>query len=194
MGEDCVNFRDIGVWVNLLAAQPLLPAGRLLRGGTLDRVGDAAAIGAPGTIINLRRRADRHAFGATLYHVPVATDTDVYATVQRDVRRWLNTVLQVFVADSVRYPVLIHCASGKDRTGVVTAAVLRILEIPEAVVVDEYLLSDGMVNAAWIRQALAGMGDPGRYFRRVELQRVRASIFGATGRSSGVGVPRRALG
>lgn len=180
MTEDCKNFRDIGVWVNLLAAHPLLPEGRLFRGGKLDWVQAAADIGQPGTILNLRRKADSQTFGATLWHVPLATDMDSYATAQRDVRRWLTTVLQVFAADSVRYPVLIHCVSGKDRTGVVTAAILRLLDIPEAVIVDEYLLSAGTVNAAWIRQALAGIGDPGRYFRRVELQRVRASIFGLT--------------
>lgn len=40
-------------------------------------------------------------------------------------------------------PHLIHCTSGKDRTGVLIALVLLALEVPRAVVLEDYLLSNG---------------------------------------------------
>jgi protein-tyrosine phosphatase len=39
-------------------------------------------------------------------------------------------------------PVLFHCTAGKDRTGFAAALVLRILGVPENVVMDDYLLSN----------------------------------------------------
>lgn len=34
--EGCVNFRDFGGYVNLIAGQNLLPEGKLYRGGSID--------------------------------------------------------------------------------------------------------------------------------------------------------------
>jgi protein-tyrosine phosphatase len=39
-------------------------------------------------------------------------------------------------------PVLFHCTAGKDRTGFAAALVLRILGIPQNIVLDDYLLSN----------------------------------------------------
>lgn len=44
-------------------------------------------------------------------------------------------------------PVLIHCTAGKDRTGFVVAALLRLLGVPMAAIVDDYLLSADRINA-----------------------------------------------
>ena len=41
------------------------------------------------------------------------------------------------------WPVYIHCTSGRDRTGVVVAAALLVVGVPRAIVIEEYLLSDG---------------------------------------------------
>lgn len=38
-------------------------------------------------------------------------------------------------------PVLIHCSGGKDRTGVVCALILALLEVPQEQIVDDYMLS-----------------------------------------------------
>lgn len=51
---------------------------------------------------------------------------------------------QIFrrLADESSYPVLIHCTAGKDRTGVVVALLLRLLGVPEQIVISDYTLSN----------------------------------------------------
>jgi protein-tyrosine phosphatase len=43
-------------------------------------------------------------------------------------------------------PLVIHCTAGKDRTGVATAIVLRALGVQPDVVIDDYALSDRVVD------------------------------------------------
>ena len=76
----------------------------------------------------------------------------------------------------MHYPVLIHCTSGKDRTGIVVAALLLVLGVPEELIIEEYLLSDGEVRARWIEQAIKGIGEPDIYFGRTDLGRVRRNV------------------
>src|SRR5262245_8544338 len=175
--QTCVNLRDIGEFINLIAGQPLLPEQRLYRGGKLDAIFSAAAIHSPATIINLRNSVDPDTFGAEVYHFPISNDYEKYETQLPEVRHWLTQVVQVFEHADLRYPVLIHCTAGRDRTGVVVAALLRILAIPDPLIVEEYLLSDGDVQEQRIGQALAGIGNVATYFKRVDLARVRSNIF-----------------
>ena len=51
----------------------------------------------------------------------------------------VDVVHEVAHADG---PVLVHCAAGKDRTGVSVALVLRLLDVPHQHVVDDYLLTE----------------------------------------------------
>ena len=110
-----------------------------------------------------------------------------YSTKRKDVRTWLTRAVQLFEDESLAYPVLVHCTSGKDRTGVVIAALLRILGVSDHVIVEEYLLSEGGVDAALIRRALQGLGHGAglaRYFARVDLERVRRNLLGLPGSTS----------
>jgi protein-tyrosine phosphatase len=45
------------------------------------------------------------------------------------------------IADSARLPVLVHCAAGKDRTGLLVALLLEALGVPRRVVVADYALT-----------------------------------------------------
>jgi protein-tyrosine phosphatase len=47
--------------------------------------------------------------------------------------------------------VVFHCSGGKDRTGVVAALILRALGVPDAIIVDDYSLSETNLSAA-VRQ------------------------------------------
>jgi protein-tyrosine phosphatase len=174
----CVNFRDVGEFVNLIAGSELLPAGRLLRGGKLDHVRDSVTIGCPATIINLRKGPDPHSFGADCYQCAISNDYEKYDTTQPEVRKWLASIVTIFLETELCYPVLIHCTSGKDRTGVVVAALLRIAGVSDNVIIEEYLLSDGEVRREWIQQALGGMSDLEQYFRRIDLASVRRNLLG----------------
>jgi protein-tyrosine phosphatase len=173
----CPNFRDVGEWIELIAGRSYLPRGRLLRAGKLDLVRDASEIGHPRTIVNLRMGVDRETFGAAYRHVAIPNEFEKYDTKNSAVRRWLNAVT-VVVADAPGVPVLVHCASGKDRTGVVVAVLLLVVGVPREVIVAEYMLSDGEIERAWIEGAIDGVGDVGRYLDRVDLGRVRARLVG----------------
>jgi protein-tyrosine phosphatase len=49
-------------------------------------------------------------------------------------------------ADSRSRPLVFHCASGKDRTGIAAAVLLGILGVPEDVILDEYELTSVLAS------------------------------------------------
>lgn len=169
--EVCVNFRDVGMCVNLIAEREILPEGRILRGGKLQFVGSAEQIGNPGTIVNLRKSDDpiEQRFGADYRHFAIANDHEKYDTTDRVVRRWLNAIFQFLADGGTPFPILFHCTSGKDRTGVVVATLLTALGVDREIVIAEYLWSDGEVQRDWIERTLEGIGDPAGYFPCIDL-------------------------
>ena len=177
--EGCVNFRDVGEWLNMLADREVFPKGRLLRGGKLDFVLSAHDIGNPGTIINLRKGPDpEHLhFDADYLHFPISNDQEKYQTDNNDVKRWLDSIMYSLANDVKKFPVLFHCTSGKDRTGVVVASLLFAIGIDRDLIVQEYLLSDGGVKAEWINMALDGIKNPKDYFRRTDLAKLKYVIY-----------------
>jgi protein-tyrosine phosphatase len=175
--DSCPNFRDVGEWVELIAGRAYVPRGRLLRGGKLDLVRDAGEIGHPRTIINLRMGADHETFGAAYRQVAISNEHEKYDTTDREVRRWLNAALAT-VADAPDVPILVHCAAGKDRTGVMVAVLLLVVGVPRTFIIEEYMLSDGEIDRAWIEGALDGVGSIERYLDRVDLGRVRSRLVG----------------
>ncbi|MFI5261062.1 MAG: tyrosine-protein phosphatase [Candidatus Limnocylindrales bacterium] len=67
------------------------------------------------------------------------------------------------LADPARRPALIHCATGKDRTGWAVAALLLLLDVPEPVVMTDYLASGVQLAPAFqpmLDQFSAAGGDP----------------------------------
>jgi protein-tyrosine phosphatase len=63
-----------------------------------------------------------------------------YAEVAADGTRELAQVLRTLVDGE--YPIVFHCASGKDRTGVVAALTLTLLGVPKDVVVADFALTE----------------------------------------------------
>jgi protein-tyrosine phosphatase len=179
--KGCINFRDVGKSVNAIAGKQLLPEWRLLRGGQIDHVVCEAKICHPATVINLRTRPDHVSFGTRIYHFPISNDYEKYETENPEIKHWLNRILNVFVDPSLPYPVMIHCMTGKDRTGVLVAVLLRVLGISDDLIIKEYMLSEGVIKEEWIKRALAGIGDPSRYFSEVNIPIVRKNFFMVTG-------------
>jgi protein-tyrosine phosphatase len=58
----------------------------------------------------------------------------------------LATIVDLIIADPER-PWLIHCAAGKDRTGILVAALKTVVGVSEADIVTEYALSDGPIRS-----------------------------------------------
>jgi len=104
-----------------------------------------------------------------------------YDTVQKEVRRWLIQIVKTFENPEMEYPVLVHCLSGKDRTGIVIATLLTILGVDCEVVIEEYLLSEGEVKREWIEQALDGLGKVEAFFDAVDLALVRRNLLASQG-------------
>ncbi|KAJ3240561.1 hypothetical protein HDU81_003445 [Chytriomyces hyalinus] len=53
----------------------------------------------------------------------------------------LNRIFH-FLAEKSHFPVLIHCSAGKDRTGIVSALIHRLMGTPDADILKDYLLSN----------------------------------------------------
>lgn len=71
----------------------------------------------------------------------------------------------------------IHCASGKDRAGVAIAALLTVLDIPHDIIIEEYLLSDGLVKRVWVERALEGLANPAKYFNKVSMVQIKKNFL-----------------
>ncbi|GAA3081297.1 tyrosine-protein phosphatase [Streptosporangium carneum] len=65
---------------------------------------------------------------------------DRYREVTQDGSGEIRQALEV-IADADNAPVVVHCAAGKDRTGVLTALVLRLLGVSEENVIADYALT-----------------------------------------------------
>ncbi|AXG68498.1 tyrosine phosphatase family protein [Kordia sp. SMS9] len=174
--DGCVNFRDVGDYINLISGKKIVQENRLLRGGSIDYVKTPDEIGHAKTIINLRNGADDAVFEVDYYHFPMANKVEKYDTSQKEVKNWLNKIIKTFENPAVQFPILVHCLSGKDRTGIVIAAILLILEIPQETIIEEYLLSEGEVKKEWIRLAIDGMQDIHTYFDRIDLPIVQKQL------------------
>lgn len=172
----CVNYRDVGEFINWLSGEELLPEKRILRGGSTDYVKDLKEIGNPKTIINLRKGPDIKTFGIDHLHFPISNQYEKYHTEQKEVRLWLNMIIKSFEREEIRFPILFHCLSGKDRTGIVIAALLLILGISEELIIKEYLLSEGDVKEERIRIAIDGIKSNPDYFNRLDIEKVKERL------------------
>ena len=154
-GCDCddarrpAGFRDVGAALRRFGCSALGER-KLLRGGSVDYL-TGRQMGDPGTIVSLRASADEAIDGVRMLHVPTIGDTDRYSTGHKDVRAWL-TNLFVALSQHAAEPVLLHCVSGKDRTGVAVCFILAIiLGVPLTVCRDEALLSSGVKSSDFDR-------------------------------------------
>jgi protein-tyrosine phosphatase len=58
-------------------------------------------------------------------------------------------------------PVLVHCAAGKDRTGLVVGVLLAVLGVPRATIVEDYLRTNENLRTLWARLRQWGQPEPG---------------------------------
>jgi protein-tyrosine phosphatase len=59
----------------------------------------------------------------------------------------------VCLSDPACWPVLVHCTAGKDRTGLVTALLLGIAEVPDEAIVADYALTSRFLSGALFEDA-----------------------------------------
>lgn len=174
--DGCVNFRDVGAFINLITGTHILPEKRIYRGGSIDYVKELQEVDQVQSIFNLRNGVDPDYFDIDYYHFPMSNKIEKYDTNQKEVRTWLNKIICELENPALQFPILIHCLSGKDRTGIVVAALLLILGIDQEVIIEEYLLSEGEVKKEYILQSIEGMQPIQNYFNRVDIEKVKEVI------------------
>jgi protein-tyrosine phosphatase len=162
--SECINFRDVGESINKIAGEQIFQIKRIYRGGSTDYVSEASSIGCPHTIINLRNVEDRNRFGADYYHFPLSNEIDKYDASNVLVHTWLKEMMAMMCSAHLEYPIFFHCSAGKDRTGVVIAAMLKVLDIPDKWIIEEYMLSEGRMNSNLIIRTLGHLSTPKQYF------------------------------
>ena len=149
------NLRDVGQTVNILSGTERLREGRLFRGGTVNRLFSADELPPVRTVLNLRKGPDRAFDGFHFVHLPAEDSLNNYKTERREVRAWILSALAAL--QTCEWPVLVHCTAGRDRTGVVVAAVLAAVGVDRQWIFEDYLLSDGIHDPADFESALDGI-------------------------------------
>jgi protein-tyrosine phosphatase len=133
------NFRDVGETINRLAARKVLRAGMLYRSGAIKDATEA--LPAAGTIINLRRQSDPKLGSAAMVQVAPAGPMNNYLVREPVFVDWIQRFYAA-IAGCIEWPVLVHCESGKDRTGVALALLLKHTGVDDDLVLREYLEGD----------------------------------------------------
>lgn len=154
MSERVPNFRDLG---GLPVAGGRVAPGRLWR-SALPLAGDRppATPWPPATVVDLRSVMEiepEHplaADGVTVHNFPLLSAlkpgvappeslAELYQLMLRTTARTLIDVVSTIAA--AEGPTLVHCAAGKDRTGVTIAMVLALLGADRDVILSDYLLT-----------------------------------------------------
>lgn len=169
------NFRDVGATINALLSRSYLAEQALFRGGKFLVDTSREDIGNPATVVNLRVGRDPVLDDVTPLHFPTPNTLDAYAVVRGANIKWLVGILNAIAEH--QWPVYIHCAAGKDRTGIVVGAILTLLGVPAATILDDYELSDGLLNVRLFRDALDAFAEPG-FFRKVKVEGLRRLLSG----------------
>lgn len=161
---DCRNVRDLGGMPTRDGAT--IRYGALIRSDSLDNLFDDAveAVRAAGVsrIVDLRRTGESprpHPFAddPTYVSVPVQNPADpdhewltlaeIYLAML-DLRPQLFTKAVAAVADAPAGAVVVHCAGGKDRTGIVVAMALTIAGVDREFIAADYALTEGRLEEA----------------------------------------------
>ena len=160
--EGAVNFRDLGGYRTA--------DGRTTRWRSIFRADDLSRLSRPdreivrrlgvATVIDLRSRAevDTHRFPVEeipvgFHHLPLVAELPSfdayrdpeffsvhYLDIARDAGAQIAQALRI-VADPRSHPVIVHCAAGKDRTGVLVAVLLALLGVDDETIAGDYALS-----------------------------------------------------
>jgi protein-tyrosine phosphatase len=165
-----LNFRDVGGLPtdDGRATRP----GVLLRSDALyasDQLDQLLGVELPATVIDLRRDDERTEFDrawpeTTAVHHLDFLDPVITASSRSLAELYLSLLAAradmiagiVTIAANTQGPLLVHCAAGKDRTGIVTAVLLRAAGVTRAAVVADYLATGSAARRR--RERVAALG------------------------------------
>lgn len=194
--EGAVNFRDLGGYP---AAD-----GRTIRWRTLFRADGLSHLTRPdreavrrlgiATVIDLRSRGEVDAgrfpvedIPVGFHHLPLVSalpDMEAFRLVPgfmashyQDISRAAGPQIAralAIVASPWAHPVIVHCAAGKDRTGVLVAVILALLGVDDATIAEDYALSAMAMTA--LRQRIVARAPD----QREQVERYGDAVLAAT--------------
>jgi protein-tyrosine phosphatase len=168
--ESVINFRDLGGYRNrdgrIVAWRRIFRSGdfRHITGADITRIKEEIGLH---TVIDLRTAEETEIQGSGLlaetgirhYNIPFIGGGDSRAEQERIYRECTNMgefYLQLvrkeifgkkiaeaikIIAEPANHPLVFHCAVGKDRTGILSAILLSILDVEDAIIIEDYTLS-----------------------------------------------------
>jgi protein-tyrosine phosphatase len=164
----CVNLRDLGGYITRRGE--VLAAGRLFRSAELPLEAEPAAglmrVTGVRQVVDLRMDEEVEKSGAPAFPegcewirlplfdtVPAHWPTTITRTPPATAARYFEMVeigtpviarVVELLGDVKSKPTLIHCVAGRDRTGIVVACVLDLVDVPDATIGADYALSSIM--------------------------------------------------
>jgi protein tyrosine/serine phosphatase len=194
--DGAVNFRDLGGYRTV--------EGRTIRWRSLFRADNLSRLSRPdravvrslgiATVIDLRSRAevDLERFPVDeipvcFHHLPLTADLPPFDEFRSGPQWFAGHYLDIarqagdriaqavaIVAQRQSHPVVVHCAAGKDRTGVLVAVLLALLGVPDETIAEDYARSADAMDALLTR-LLERLPDQEQVIRTVA-----ATMFSAT--------------
>lgn len=186
--DGCHNLRDTGGY--------LTSDGRRTKWGTLFRADGLHQLGTDSqkklldysirTIIDLRRSDELveqpNVFAQSLLlvylNISLVEDRNEARTLpglfELNQRMLDNSQSQIkmlvqSLAEASRFPALVHCTAGKDRTGLVIALLLSLVNVPDATIAEDYALSAEYLTPLFeqLRQKIALAGEDLSQFEKL---------------------------
>jgi protein-tyrosine phosphatase len=131
---------------------------------------------APPTIMSIAT-THSHPFTAAGMH---AATIDLYRALPAWMAPRLRDMFERIARDGV--PLLVHCAAGKDRTGLAIALLLTVLDVPHDTIIQDYLLTNDacdLVQFILTRHEARASVDASLHPLRAMPADIRSVLFGA---------------
>ena len=149
--------------------------GVLFRGGKIEAIPSPDTIGSPNSIVNLRKGEDPLFDDIFSIYSPAPDSVEVYDITQGRNKKWVAETLRKILEIDEPFPCYIHCAAGKDRTGVIIVAILSAIGISPSLVRDEYMLSTGLLQPTLISETIELLSDL-KIYRKIDLQKLQYNL------------------
>lgn len=151
--------------------------GLFFRSGSIHECAAHSKIAHVRSIINVKIKKNKRLFGCSYFHFPMRDRQDVYLLSDKNSKKWFKNVVNCIGAKNFSAPFLIHCTSGKDRTGVLVAGILAICGLEGSQIIEEYLLSEGAGHPGYIQNIISDIGALNSYVGKQTGNKIKTMLL-----------------